>query len=887
MKRILSSSLLAAFSVAVISCDQSKQDTSAIEQRLEELEREKIADQKRQQALEQELADQKIAREWEAIERERLQISEARAQLEARAQSEGQSEALAAIELETLRLRDAELAAREAQAGLVQADLNEDRSRLAAEKVKLDEQALALAGREASNFAQANDTQVATVDYQFFDNALSPYGTWFETAEYGSVWQPAACTDPSWRPYSRGHWVCSDRGWTWVSQEPFGWATYHYGRWALLHGGRWIWVPGSEWAPSWCTWRSGDSHIGWAPLPPETLAYPGRGWDSRVESQYGIAASCYNFVDVGNFGKSVASYCLPSVQNTSFFRVTTNITNIKIVNQQVFCGGPSYREVSKRLSRPIPYYQIERSHESYDRPNQGHLRSQVKGAKLIVAAPRIERNEREATRPNHKQVGIRIERNATADPEALNAYREVRERELERRPAQQPSARPVDPPMAVIVPDREREPRNQGPQTPARDQTIRPALPVRPASQPRIADAEKVERPTMERDRVRPGATTRPGRLPAGQDQAAKAAALARQQQLERDDLERREAMNQKAQAELVRQQQIELEARKKQADDLRKQAEIARNEQTGRETRMRSDAQQRLEETARQDRATAEARQLKERQDGLQKQRDDMKQKVEAARQQQAEQEARQRMEAQQKLKTAAQEKQKESMRQAQETGRKDRATAEARQKADRQVKEQQDAAQKQREDMRQKVEAAQKQQAEQEATRRELAQQKLEQAAREKEQDGMREKVETGRRDRANTEARQQAERQLKEQQDAGQRQREDMRQKAEAAQKQQAEQEAARREQAAREKQQEEMRQQAEATRKAQAEEAARRQKEEAERAQRAEEQRKQMEEARRQQEEARRQQEEARRQQAEAQRRQQEEAQRRQQQEQQQQ
>jgi len=355
MKRVLSSSLLAAVSVAVISCDQSKEDTSAIEQRLEELERGKIEDQKRQQALEQELADQKIAREWEAIERERSLIAEAKAHLEAQTQTNAQTDVLALAELEALRLRDEELAAREAQAALTQADLIEERSRLASEKLKLDEQALALAGREAGPFAQARDAEIDTVDYQFFNNALSPYGSWYETAEYGSVWQPAACSDPTWRPYSRGHWVCSDRGWTWVSSEPFGWATYHYGRWALLQDRRWIWVPGSEWAPSWCTWRSGDSHIGWAPLPPETLAYTHHAWDSRVESQYGIGASSFNFVDIGNFGNSISSYCLPVAQNTSFFQITTNITNIEIVNQQIFSGGPSYRGLSKSKKTQAPH----------------------------------------------------------------------------------------------------------------------------------------------------------------------------------------------------------------------------------------------------------------------------------------------------------------------------------------------------------------------------------------------------------------------------------------------------------------------------------------------------------------------------------------------------
>ena len=840
MKRILSLSLLAAASVAVVSCDQSKEDTSAIEQRLEELERGKIADQQRQQALEQELADQKIAREWEAIERERLQIAEAMARLDAQTKSDTQ----ALAELEALKLRDAELANREAKASEIQADLIEERARLAEEKLKLDEQALALAGREAGTFAQANDTRVATVDYQFFNNALSPYGTWFETAEYGSVWQPAACADPSWRPYSRGHWVCSDRGWTWVSQEPFGWATYHYGRWAMIQGGRWIWVPGTEWAPSWCTWRSGDNHIGWAPLPPETLAYPNRGWDSRVETQYGIAAACYNFVDVRNFGQSVSTYCLPAVQNTSYFRITNNITNIKIVNQQVFCGGPSYREISKRLNRPIPYYEIERSHDSYDRPNQGHLRSQVRGGKLIVAAPRIERNEREAIRPNHRQVGIRIERNANADPEALNAYRQVRERELERHPAQPPTDRPVELPLAGVVTGREPRVPNLEPRPEI--ETGRPAIPVRPAPQPSIVEAESVDRPAMDRERTRPESITRPGRIPAGREQATDQEALARQAELQRQ-AEMRE------QIETAGNQKAELEAREIQAEELRRQAETARNEQTGRETRMRDEAQRKLRETAQlketelRDRATMEARQeaerqLKDQQDVVLKQREDMRQKVETAQKQQAEQEATRRELAQQKLEQAAREKEQEGMREKVETGRRDRANTEARQQAERQLKEQQDAAQRQREDMRQKVEAAQKQQAEQEAARRE-------QAAREKQQEEMRQQAEAARKAQAEEAAR---------------------RQKEEAERAQRAEEQR---------KQMEEARRQQEEARRQQQEEQ-RRQQEEAQRKQQEEEQRRQQEEARRQQEEAQR------RQQEEEQRRQQEEA-RRQQQEQQQQ
>ena len=62
-----------------------------------------------------------------------------------------------------------------------------------------------------------------TGDHQIFFAELSRFGEWFETQDYGFVWQPMALgTNPAWRPYTRGRWVNSDQGWTWLSDEPFG-----------------------------------------------------------------------------------------------------------------------------------------------------------------------------------------------------------------------------------------------------------------------------------------------------------------------------------------------------------------------------------------------------------------------------------------------------------------------------------------------------------------------------------------------------------------------------------------------------------------------------------------------------------------------------------------
>ena len=104
--------------------------------------------------------------------------------------------------------------------------------------------------------------------FQTFYDQLGDQGTWIQTDNYGYVFQPNV-TDPDWAPYTDGHWVYTDVGWTWVSDEPWGWATYHYGRWCNINGTGWVWVPGAVWAPSWCAWREGGGYSAWAPLPPE------------------------------------------------------------------------------------------------------------------------------------------------------------------------------------------------------------------------------------------------------------------------------------------------------------------------------------------------------------------------------------------------------------------------------------------------------------------------------------------------------------------------------------------------------------------------------------------------------------------------------------------
>jgi hypothetical protein len=107
----------------------------------------------------------------------------------------------------------------------------------------------------------------AAVDFGVFYDNLAPYGNWVQRANYGWVWTPKDVAS-TWRPYQAGHWVWSDEGWTWLSDEPFGWATYHYGRWYQDPELGWSWVPGNDWAPAWVSWQEGQNYVGWAPLPP-------------------------------------------------------------------------------------------------------------------------------------------------------------------------------------------------------------------------------------------------------------------------------------------------------------------------------------------------------------------------------------------------------------------------------------------------------------------------------------------------------------------------------------------------------------------------------------------------------------------------------------------
>jgi hypothetical protein len=260
----------------------------------------------------------------------------------------------------------------------------------------------------ASGMTQAQDNpESQDVSFQAFYDQLGDQGTWIQTDTYGYVFQPNV-SDPNWAPYTDGHWVSTDQGWTWVSSEPWGWATYHYGRWANIDGIGWVWVPGYRWAPAWVSWRYGGGYCGWAPLPPETLEGADDGdqgyhFGNDVDVSFNIGAGCYSFLPVGDMGDpNYRGRFANRGNNYVIINRTTNVTNININNNSgtgnaagyfrgVTTGGPSLRTVNAHSKQHIQTVQLTQA----GKPGIGVLQ----GKSLAIFAPRVARAAGQQAKP--------------------------------------------------------------------------------------------------------------------------------------------------------------------------------------------------------------------------------------------------------------------------------------------------------------------------------------------------------------------------------------------------------------------------------------------------------------------------------------------------------
>ena len=647
---------LTIFTIAAIavlgfsSCDKPNKD---LEAKLGQLEKQAAEATERQQQLESELAEQRFAAEMEAIERERTLIEAERLEM---LNNQQEQDAALAAELEK---RQQELEERERKIAETQQELDARQRELTGLEEVLHERDMEQAGREPLESLppiQNINYGPPTGDFDNFYEPLADYGSWFNTADYGYVFQPTIVRDISWRPYTRGRWAFTDQGWTWVSNEPFGWACYHYGRWALLRNQGWVWIPGDEWAPAWVTWRESPGYVGWAPLPPETLAWRDRSWDSSVEVNFGIGSSSFSFVSYENFGYNIHSHCLPVTRNVAIIRLTTNTTHYRIDNRRIFVGGPRYQTVCDRIGRRFPVHQIRVDQRPGFRRGGSHLNNRFSGRDLEVVAPRMDAAWNPALRPSRirRDLGdVSVERSRDLPKEVRERFRDrrdddarqaekfvekaggreqldgIRKRELEenrdrdakrrersrgpeRRPAGKSEA-PAEPPVTVI-PTRPERPSREGRE--GRDQRSRdgdpapsvPEMPSIPGSTPDpIPEVITPERPVEpeavnDREARRREITEQLEERKAQQEEARRVEREAKQQAARKQEPDTQPEAG--SQSEEARRRALEtLEERKAQQEKVRQEKELrevgesAERATTKREEGMRRQEQEQQEQ--------------------------------------------------------------------------------------------------------------------------------------------------------------------------------------------------------------------------------------------------------------------------------------------------
>jgi hypothetical protein len=339
-----------------------------------------------------------------------------------------------------------------------------DQQKLAQDKADLDAREKTLAEKESATAnAPAAEAPVSRErtegvsreipesrgpkSYDMFYTKLERFGDWRETSDYGYVWQPREAQSREWRPYTNGHWVYSDAGWTWVSEEPFGWATYHYGRWARLRGVGWVWVPGDEWAPAWVSWRTSNEYVGWAPLPPEARFDRQAGIHKWADNYYDIGPDQYSFVAQKEFGSQrVERSVVPVERNVMIVNQTTNVTNITYSNTTVVNQGPSYDEMRARSQEPIQRYRLERRSEVNDESSRAVVRGEV----LEVTAPSITAEITQRPRTNKAPLlQVTVERDWGTSDQAARQQARAKMKAEAAPPANAPVKTFVKPPQAA------------------------------------------------------------------------------------------------------------------------------------------------------------------------------------------------------------------------------------------------------------------------------------------------------------------------------------------------------------------------------------------------------------------------------------------------------
>lgn len=329
---------------------------------------------------------------------------------------------------------------------------------------------------------------------------LAGHGHWVDVQTYGRCWYPSYVSS-DWRPYTTGHWLWTDGGWYWQSDEPWAWATYHYGRWVWDPYYGWLWVPDTVWGPSWVAWREGGGYIGWAPLSPACHFGP-NGYLLYNDSW--ISPSWFVFVGHRNFCHRISPSVI--IVNKTIVHKTVNITNIRRDDHhRIFNDGPRMDNIEKVAGRRPPTGKI-------DDLRRGVFPAEIRDRD--VRPPQYERNTIRLPRPDPSPVTDmpRMERGGRSEPGQAREIPVIRgggadEQRLTKpgqdRPSRfQPDAAPFQRSGTVDQPERRTYPeRVQPPTVPAPQ--VEQSRPTRQNFDPRSPGSNRPDIPDVFRSQPR------------------------------------------------------------------------------------------------------------------------------------------------------------------------------------------------------------------------------------------------------------------------------------------------------------------------------------------------------------------------------------------------
>jgi hypothetical protein len=266
------------------------------------------------------------------------------------------------------------------------------------------------------------------LDVSYFYELLSHHGIWTNYSPYGYVWVPHHL-GYRWKPYTRGSWIWTNHGWTWLSDFSWGWAPFHYGRWSWDREFGWFWVPDTVWGPAWVTWRYSDLYIGWAPLPPEVEFMYSEGIHSLP---FELPGDFWIFVEAPFFMDSyIYRYMLPWERNVTIIGYTSPVTHIYVENYMVINRGIDIDRIRRIAKRDISRYELQDS----DRPGLSRIR--MDGVEIYRPSVRKDQLAKPGRVVHREEVSTRVskEKLEAAEqrlqkPEAEEKMREEHEHEV-------------------------------------------------------------------------------------------------------------------------------------------------------------------------------------------------------------------------------------------------------------------------------------------------------------------------------------------------------------------------------------------------------------------------------------------------------------------------